>query len=217
MIGLSYPFETHRLPRDAILGVIFVCASSLSILLVSKSGFGLHEVKALLYGDLILTSARDIRIILATLVPVLIYLLLFMRPTVNTFVDREFAKLVGVAVRRWELLYFLALGLVVSAASKVAGALLIFCYLVVAPAAALVLVRNFRWVMGIAVLGALLPTCVGLYISFSADLPTNQTIAVVICGWFAVTGLLSGLQRLTLTIRTVRRGQAIEKDSRDSV
>lgn len=53
---LAYPFERQRLPRDAVLGIIFVLAASLSVLLVARSGFGLHEVQNLLYGDLILTS-----------------------------------------------------------------------------------------------------------------------------------------------------------------
>jgi hypothetical protein len=48
----------------------------------------------------------------------------------------------GVRVRVWEIGFFFALGLVVSGASKVAGALLVFCYLVVAPSAALLVTRR---------------------------------------------------------------------------
>lgn len=193
---LSYPFESNRIPRDAILGVIFVCASSLGILLVSGSGFGLHEVKRLLYGDLILTSIADIHIILIILIPALIFILLFMRPTLNTFVDREFAKILNIRVVLWEFLYFFVLGLVVSAASKVAGALLIFCYLVVIPGAALIFTRKFNQVILIAVIGALVPTFIGIYISYAYNLPANQTIAVIATGLFVIIALLKGAQRI---------------------
>lgn len=178
---LSYPFEMHRIPRDAVLGVIFVFTSALGILVVSKSGFGLHEVKALLYGDLILTSQGDLNVILAALVPVLIYFLWFMRPTLYTFLDRESAKIMGIRVALWEFIYFFALGLTVSAASKVAGAILIFCFLVVTPSAGLLLSRRLRWVMLIAICGGLVSTFVGLYWSFRCDLPTNQAISVTAC------------------------------------
>ncbi|MBL7225645.1 MAG: metal ABC transporter permease [Desulfobacteraceae bacterium] len=193
---LSYPFETNRIPRDAVLGVIFVFTSALGILLVSKSGFGLNEVKALLYGNLILTSPGDLQVILSILLPVLVYLLAFIRPTLYTFLDREAAKLLGVRVALWELLYFFALGLAVSAASKVAGAILIFCYLVVAPSAALLLVRQFVWVMVIALSGGLISTLIGLYGSFRCDFPTNQTIAITTCLWFGVALGLSVIRRI---------------------
>ena len=182
---LAQPFELKRLPRDALLGVLFVLAASTSILLVSQSGFGLHEVKALLYGDLILTSRRDLVIILSTLLPAVAYLLLFLRPTLFTFLDRDAATALRMRVRVWELLYFVALGLAVSAASKVAGALLVFCYLVVTPAAALLLSKRLWLVMALAAGIAVGCTLVGMMLSFSRDLPTNQTIAVTACFVFA--------------------------------
>jgi len=193
---LAQPFEAKRVPRDAILGVIFTLAASSSILLVSKSGFGLHEVKALLYGDLILTTRRDLIIILAALLPVLLCHLLFIRPTLYTFLDRDAARALGIRVRLWELLYFLALGLAVSAASKVAGALLVFCYLVVAPAAALLLSKRFWLVMVLAAGVAVLATLAGMYCSFARDCPTNQTIAVAACLCFVLALAVSGARRM---------------------
>ena len=192
--ALSYPFEMHRIPRDAVLGVIFVFASALGILVVSKSGFGLHEVKGLLYGDLILTSQGDLNVILAVLVPVLIYFLCFMRPTLYTFLDRESAKIMGIRTALWEFLYFFALGLTVSAASKAAGAILIFCFLVVAPAAGLLLSRRLGWVMLISLCGGLGSTFVGFYWSFRCDLPVNQAISVTACIWFGVAATVRFIQ-----------------------
>jgi len=197
VVVLSYPFEGNRLPRDAILGIIFVLASATSILLVAKSGFGLEEVKALLYGDLILTSEKDLRIILATFVPVGLCLLVFIRPTLYTFLDREAARALGIRVALWELLYFFSLGLAVSAASKVAGALLVFCYLVVAPSTALLLSRRLRVVVVVAALAAIAATAVGLYVSFTQDLPTNQTIAAVACLALGATVVANLVCRVT--------------------
>ncbi|MBT3290685.1 MAG: metal ABC transporter permease [Victivallales bacterium] len=193
--ALAQPFEPKRLPKDAFLGVLFVLAASVSILLVSKSGFGLHEVKALLYGDLILTSKRDLVIILATLLPVVACLLLFLRPTLFTFLDRDAALAMQLRVRVWELLYFVALGLAVSAASSVAGALLVFCYLVVAPAAALLLSRRLWLVMTLAAGIAIACTVIGMVLSFTRDLPTNQTIAVCTCAAFVVALGWAGVRR----------------------
>lgn len=193
---LAYPFERQRLPRDAVLGIIFVLASSLSVLLVARSGFGLHEVQSLLYGDLILTDRTDLAIILVTLLPVLVYLLVFIRPSLYTFLDREAARVMGVRVMIWELLFFFSLGVAVSAASKVAGALLVFCYLVVTPSAALLLSKRLWLVMLSAVLVSVAATMIGMVWSFRSDLPTNQAVAAVACGLFAAVLVLVGVRRL---------------------
>ena len=193
---VAQPFELKRLPRDALLGVVFVLAASTSILLVSRSGFGLHEVKALLYGDLILTSRRDLAIILSTLLPIVVYMLLSLRPTLLSFLDRDAATVLRLRVKVWELFYFVALGLAVSASSKVAGALLVFCYLVVAPATALLLSKRLWQVMTLAAGIAVASTVVGMVVSFTWDLPTNQAIVVTVClpfvaslGWVGVRKL----------------------------
>jgi len=192
---LALPFEDRRLPRDAVLGVLFVAASSLSVLLVSHSGAGLHEIKALLYGDLILTSRRDAAAIAAVLIPALIYLVVFLRPTLYAFLDREAATVLGVKPGRWELGFFLVLGVVVAAASKVAGSLLVFCYLVVPPATVLLLSRRLGLVLVLTALTAAVATLLGMCISFSADLPTNQTIVAVACAGFLAVLVVAAVSR----------------------
>ena len=181
---LAMPFESRRIPRDALLGVLFVAASSLGILLVSRSGPGLHEVKALLYGDLILTSRADFLVLCAILVPAAGALLGFLRPMLYAFLDREAAIVLRVGPARWELLFFLLLGVAVATASKTAGALLVFCYLVAPPAIALLMSRRLDRVLLLAGLAAAAGTLAGLAVSFAADLPTNQTICAVLCVLF---------------------------------
>ena len=113
--------------------------------------------------------------------------------TLYSFLDRDAAKVMGMRVRLWELLYFLGLGLTVSAASKVAGALLVFGYLVVAPSAALLLSKRLGVVMLLAVSIAGLSTLAGMFWSFSSDLPTNQSISVVMCAVFGAAALAGGV------------------------
>lgn len=198
---LAAPFEGRRIPRDAVLGVLFVAASSLSVLLVSHSGFGLQEVKSLLYGDLILTTADDLRVIGAVLIPAAACLLLFMRPILYAFLDREAALVLRIKPVRWELLFFLLLGLVVAAASKVAGALMVFCHMIAPAAAALLLARRLSVVLVLAVLLAVASTLSGLWLSFRCDWPTNQTVCLVACALLPLAGVAIGVRRLFVNRR----------------
>jgi ABC-type Mn2+/Zn2+ transport system permease subunit len=203
---LAGPFESRRIPRDALLGVLFVAASCVSVLLVSRSGLCLHEVKSLLYGDLILASRGDFLLLCAILVPALAGLLVFRRPMLYAFLDREAATVLHVQPARWELLFFLLLGTVVAAASKVAGALLVFCYLIVPATTALLVSRRLGRVLAIASALAILGTLTGLGLSFTADLPTNQTICAATCAILLAIAPAALLRRTGCLAAWRRRG-----------
>ena len=197
---LAIPFEARRIPRDAVMGVLFVAASSLSVLLVSRSGFGLHEIKSLLYGDLILATSADLGLVCLVLIPALVYLVLFVRPTLYAFLDREASTVLGVKPGRWEGLFFVVLGLVIAAASKVAGAMLVFCYLIAPAAVALLLARRLWLVLTLACSLAVLATVSGLCLSFAADWPTNQTICATACVLLLLCGLVAAVRHLCVRL-----------------
>lgn len=206
VLYVAQPFSEHRVPRDAVLGVLFVGSAGLSILLVSGSGFGMHEVKSLMYGDLILTSGRDLSILFCVLVPVGLFIVLFLRPLLYSFADADGARVMGIRVRLWDTLFFIALGLSVSAASKVGGAMLVFAYLVVVPSAALMLSRRLYVVLCAAPLLGVVSTWLGLGISYSADTPTNPTLMVVVTVVFAATLVCRGAVCAARLLRRRRPG-----------
>jgi len=181
---LAYPYELSKLPRDTVLGTIFIFASGMAILLVAGSGFGLEKVKAILYGNLLFASTGDVATICAVMIPALLALLIFFRPILYSFLDRESALSLGINVWRYELLFFVFLGLTVAAASRIAGVMLVFCYLVVPAATALLLSRNMLPGILLACFFALLTTLLGVMTSYQADLPPNQLIAVISCCFF---------------------------------
>lgn len=193
---LAGPFESRRIPRDAMLGIVFVAASSLALLLVSGSGFGLQEIRALLYGDLILASRADAVLLAAVLLPCGAALAVFGRPIFYAFLDREAASVLRVRPAVWEALFFLLLGAVEAAASKTAGTLLVFCHLVVPASMALMLSRRLAVVLAIAVAGAVVATVAGMAVSYRHDLPTNQTVAAASVALLVAAALAKGLAGL---------------------
>lgn len=174
---LALPAEERKIPRDALMALIFILAASLSILFASKSAVGFEEIKELLYGDLILCTPQDFKILLFALLPPLAALLVFLRPVTYAFIDREEARVLGIRVRFWELLFFYSSALVISSASKLGGMVLVFCYLVIPPMAGLLLCSRMRHVFWTAQAVAALATLSGFYFSFSYDLPVNPCIA----------------------------------------
>lgn len=191
---LAYPYELTRLPRDTILGAIFIFASGMSIILVAYSGFGLEKVKAILYGNLLFASNTDLLTICAVMLPALLTMWIFYRPILYSFLDRESAITLGISAWRYELLFFVFLGLTVAAASRIAGVMLVFCYLVVPAATALLMARHLLQGMLLAVLTASFATIMGIATSYQADLPPNQLIAVISCTFLLLAFLYRQLR-----------------------
>ena len=192
---LSCDWERRRIPRDAILGALFVFASALGVLLVSRSGIGLLELKALLYGDLLLTSQGDFLRILAVHIPLFCALLLCLRPLLFSFLDSNGARIAGFPVRIMELGFFIALGLLISSAARTAGSLLVFCYLSVPPATGLLMSRRLGMVMLIAACSGIVATIAGLTASYQWDLAGNQCVIVAACILFVLLPSLNALLR----------------------
>ena len=195
---LAMPSENKRMPRDTLMGILFIAASALTVLLVSKNGPGLQEINSLLYGDLILASSHELKVLFGILTPALILFLAVLRPTLYSFMDREGSKVLGIRTWLWESLYFLMLGLIISAASQIAGALLIFCYLIVCPATALIAHKKIQVVLLIAPAIAMTATFAGMTLSLRFDLPTNQTISIISCILFVAIAATKKVSELII-------------------
>ncbi|MFC1736774.1 metal ABC transporter permease [Candidatus Hydrogenedentota bacterium] len=183
---LAFPFESRLVPRDAMLGVLFVLAAALSILIVSYSQLGMDEVKEVLYGNLLVAGSGDLVANVSVLIPVLILSCLFFRNILYTSVDRDMSRIMGLKVNLWELMFFYALGLAISVASKSAGSILVFTYLVVPGTTGMVLAKRMGGIFMVTATSAVLATVGGIYASFMWDMPTSQLIIVFTVGLLAL-------------------------------
>jgi len=183
----------ERLPREAIVALVFLGAAGLAQL--TSGSHGLREIRAALEGDLILSSAADLRAAAIIMLPVAILSRLMARPLLYTLLDRDMAYALGMRPAFWETLLFVALGLAVATASRIVGPMLVLAYLVVPPTTALRLFRRWPTVMLASAAFAELATLVGITASYRWDLPTNATIAATSVGGFVCVSILCGMLR----------------------
>ena len=92
--------------------------------------------------------------------------------------DPEMARTLGVRARGWDLLLYLTLGVTIAIAIRVAGALLVFAFLVIPGIVGLALSSRLRYAFAISAAAAIVPAVSGLYLSFVLDLPSAATIVL---------------------------------------
>src|ERR1043166_5584035 len=52
--------ENHRVPQEALIGIVYVVAAALGILLLSRSAEGNEELRRTLIGDVLLVSPKQV-------------------------------------------------------------------------------------------------------------------------------------------------------------
>ena len=183
-----------RLPHDATIGVTYAVAAAAGILLVAKARVGeAHDI--FLQGNILGITQRDTWALLAVAIPVLVVHLAFYKEFLFVSFDRETARTLGYDVRRWNLLLYLTLGLVIAFAMQFAGVMLVFNFLVLPAVTGLLLARSmagmFAWSVGSAVVAAV----VGFSLSVPFDLPSGPAIIAASAVIVALAGLVRIAQR----------------------
>jgi zinc/manganese transport system permease protein len=174
------PGSPARVPQEALIGIVYVMAAAAGILLLSKSAHGKEELQKTLVGDLLTVRWGLIwkTFLLYAVVGAVHFA--FRRQFIAISFDPERAKAEGLPIRRWDFLFYVMFGLVVTSFVQVGGVLLVFSYLIVPAACAHFLVKSFLARLGISWAAATLGGLLGLFASYELDLPTGAAIVCVL-------------------------------------
>lgn len=176
-----------RIPPDATIGVAYAVAAAVGILLIAKAASGeAHDI--FLQGNVLGITRSDTLVLIAVAVPVLVVHAVFYKELLFVSFDRETARTLGYNVRRWDLLLYLTLGVVIASAMQFAGVMLVFNFLVLPAVTGLLLSQTMRGVFFWSVVSALAAAVAGFSLSIPFDLPSGPTIsaasgAFVLLAW----------------------------------
>ena len=165
-------------PQEAVIGIVYVVATAASIILLNSSPSEAEHIKHMLVGNILFVQWHDVLRLAIICGIVGIFHIAFRDRFMKISADPEKASEDGIKVRWWDFLFYASLGIVVTSAVEIAGVLLIFSYLVVPAACAMLLTASLRgqmmigWAIGIAT------SVIGLFFSATFDLPTG---AAIIC------------------------------------
>lgn len=179
--------EPRGLSREAVIGMAYVTASALIIAVGARVPQESHAVDDVLFGNAVMASTVQMVVALSVSAVVLLLHGLLFHPFMFVSFDTETAKAQGLPVRTLDAVLFLSMGLVIAVATKTVGAMPVFAFSVLPPAAALHLIGRTRGVMMLAPLMGAAAAFVGYYISFILDLPTGACTVGTAAGFYAVS------------------------------
>jgi zinc/manganese transport system permease protein len=168
--------ENHRVPQEALIGIVYVVAAALGILLLSNSPEGNEELRRTLIGDVLLVSKEQVWKTFALYVGIGIVHFIFRKRFMGISFEPAKAEANGWSIRWWDFLFYAMFGWVVTSFVQIGGVLLVFSFLIVPAVCANFLATKLRWLMLIGWIIATVASVFGLYASYQFDLPTGAAI-----------------------------------------
>lgn len=182
----SVQFAPRRLPNETAVGVVYVLAGALAILLLSKSAQGEGHLLSLLQGDVLTVEPGETVQMVVAFVLIAVLHAFFGRTWTLVSFDREAAATMGYTVGAWELGLLLTVGVAVAFASRAVGSLMTTGMLLLPAATALLWRDRMRAVFIVAPILGLIAVVLGLHLSFVIDVPASAVTVTIAFAFFLV-------------------------------
>lgn len=177
-VGLLVLAALERRGRETLearIGATYALAAAASILFVSADPYGEAEMTHLLKGDVITTTAWNLRLLAGVLGAVAIALLALRKELLLVSFDRDMAVVLGKRAALWDTILYLLIGVTISFGVMTAGPLVTFGFLVAPPLTARLLTRRMLSFSLVAAVFGATTAFVGFYLSYRFDLPLGPT------------------------------------------
>jgi ABC-type Mn2+/Zn2+ transport system permease subunit len=190
-LGIAFISQRSRLRFDAAIGVLFVGAFALGIVIVSRQENYTVDLFSFIFGQVFGVSWSDVLLMAGIGAVVVTLIAVFYKELLFTAYDPTVAAAAGIPTRLMEygLLALVALSTVV--ALQAVGIVLVIAMLVTPAATASLLVRRLHHVIFVGVAVALASSVIGLYVSYHASVATGATIVLVATAFFTVALLFA--------------------------
>jgi len=181
-IGIEKLRRTYRTYAELSLAIIMAGGIALaSILFTTGKGFNLN-VNAYLFGSIYTLDVADLWVIAAITLVVLGAILSHRKELFLLAFDEDGAAVRGLPVRYFNLLISILTALVITAAIKIVGALLVSALLTIPAAISLALSRSFRQSVILVVAAGEFAVLAGLWIAGIWNLaPGGTVVLLLIC------------------------------------
>lgn len=192
--------QNRRLKEDSVIGVFFAASFALGIVIIAQAPGYAGSLQQFLFGSIVGIPTSDLYVVGVTGLVVLAVLFALHKELVTISLDRESARALGVPVFWLDLVLYVLITLAVVMSVQTIGNILVLALLVTPAATARLLTDRLGAMMALAPTIGGLSALVGVYVSWSWDLPTGGTIVLVLTAAFLLAFFLSPRQGLLARI-----------------
>ena len=182
-----------RVPQEAFIGIVYVVASAAAVLVANKVPGGGEAVEKTLVGSLLWVTWPTIEKLAIAYAALGVFHYALRRRFLTISFHPEEAQAQGWKIRWWDFVFYLSFGVVITLAVPIAGVLMVFSFLVVPAVIANLFTADKRRLTIIAWRTGALASILGLWLSYTKDLPTGP---LVVCMYGLLLVVAAVLRKL---------------------
>ena len=190
-LAIGYISRRGVIRNDTAIGIIFVGAFALGILIVSRQDNYTGDLFSFVFGNVLAVSWNDVWLTAAVAAVVLVVVLLFYKELLFNAFDPTMAEASGLPVAWIEYGLLALLALVSVIALQTVGIVLVVSLLVTPAATAQLLTRRLSTMMLVGGAIGVASSVVGLYVAWHADVSASAAIVLTATGAFIAAFLFA--------------------------
>ena len=172
--------QNRRLKEDSIIGVLFVGAFGLGLVIISWAPGYAGSLQDFLFGSLTGIPASEVPFVLIASAVIVGVFAFFHKEVVAVSLDRESARGAGLPVMALDLLVYISVAGAVVISVQIIGNILVLALLITPAASARLLTNSLGAMIRTALVIGVLSSLCGIYLSWSLDLPAGASIVCVV-------------------------------------
>ena len=181
--------QNRRLKEDSIIGVLFVGAFGLGLVIISWAPGYAGSLQDFLFGSLTGIPASEVPFVLLASALIVGVFAFFHKEVVAVSLDRESARVAGLPVMALDLLVYISVAGAVVISVQIIGNILVLALLITPAASARLLTNSLGAMIGTSLVIGVLSSLCGIYLSWSLDLPAGASIVCVVTLVFIAAGV----------------------------
>jgi hypothetical protein len=180
----------EEVPQEAFIGIVYATAAAMTMLFLSKASGEAEHLKSMLMGNVLLVSWSSMSKTALIYAAIGAFHFAFRRPFLCISLNPEEAEAEGLRLRLWDFFFYLSFGLVITSSVAIAGVLMVFSYLVVPAACAMMFSRRIGVQIALSWGVGSLCSLIGMIVSYYGDLPTGPVVVACFAGFLILAGIL---------------------------
>jgi len=188
-LGIGYMNKKTPLSIDTIIGIFFSGAMALAVIIISFISGYQPDLISYLFGNILAITGSDL--ILAILIGIfsVAIILVLLKSYLFLTIDRDGAKIIGLKTTLLDYLFLALLALVVVASIRIVGVILVSALIIVPPATAKNVCRNFAQMVYLSMFFGVISVVGGLVLSYYINAPSGAVIVLFSLAIFITTAI----------------------------
>jgi len=201
---IGFVTKHSKLKNDTAIGIVFSTFFALGIVLISfaKSATDLYHI---LFGNVLAVRDSDMMLTAGVGAIVLILVTLFYKELKLTSFDATMAQAYGLNVTLINYMLMFLLTLVAVTSLQTVGTILVIAMLITPAATAFQYTNSLPKMIGLSVTFGVLSAVIGLFFSYSYNLPSGATIVLTAAAFFLIAFLFSPKKGLVSQFRKEKK------------